>query len=1003
MSINCSPQVQKPNIILLLADDLGYKALKCNGGNLYSTPNLDTLAKKGMRFTQCHSSPLCAPSRQSLLTGKYNFRNYTDWGYLRADQKTIGNMLKKAGYKTAYYGKWHLNGGDKSIRNFGFTKYCVWGPFKDTAGGRYKSPLLYANSNYIPSQKVINKYGPDILLDSAIKFIELNKSNPFFIYFSSVLTHYPFQPTPDDSNYNNPASQSDTAYFASMIKYLDKQIGKLVNTLKQLGIENNTLILFTGDNGTPAGVLEYKTGDSGILGAKASTKEGGTKVPLIAYWPNVIQPNSINNNLVDFTDFLPSFANIANISIPDYGPLDGVSFAEQLKGHNTTARQWIFNYYRPYPKRKQSQSFRWAQTATYKLYDTSTSKKQREFYNIQIDPEELNPLTNEKLTNEEKAIKQQLQHVINNYIEQGIALLDPPKVLLSTITDSSCAIYNYITSDGGSTIIASGAVWDTSHNPRLENGNHTNENNPSYKGRFQSFINGLSDNTGYYVRSYAKNAAGTVYSKEVSFVTPLKPPLALPASHINSNGFLAKWDSINAADCYKVDVSTYNEFSIPNPLKETEGFANSNAPEGWVFSNTFTFDTVAFGKASPAIQFKSTNQSIITKTYNGKVKELKFWLKSHIKNSANSLIVQGLSSNAWKTIDTIKNISQKAFIKKYDSSHLYWDQNFRAFRFKYIRGNSYISFDDVEVNYIEAIPSFVSGYHDKSVTKASLEITGLEKNKQYFYRVRAVNVNGTSGYSNTVAAATFLNPVISGINVTNPDCFSANTGSINVNVTGKADSYWWTGPDNFTSSDSSIKNLAAGTYKLVINPSSVQSVDTTITLTSPPPITAVITGDSEIYLNNTAILFVTAQGGTGSYWYSLFNGVNTKGPQLSNQFKTGTGIFRIIIEDSNQCSFTTNAFEVKGISCDISDATTTFSLQAFPNPADNEFNLNIKPSFAEQVTVVVTDAQDKRVYYYKGKNLETYRFGKNFTRGTYFVRVLYNKEIKTIKLFKAGK
>src|SRR4051812_3966625 len=142
-----SAVVSKPNILFIVGDDVGFEVLTCDGGQSYSTPNIDKLAKNGMLFTQCHSSPMCAPSRVSLLTGKYNFRNYTKWGYLSTDQRTLANMLSDAGYATCYAGKWQLDGGYNSIKTFGWQKSSVWLPFlysdERAEGSRYKSPKVY--------------------------------------------------------------------------------------------------------------------------------------------------------------------------------------------------------------------------------------------------------------------------------------------------------------------------------------------------------------------------------------------------------------------------------------------------------------------------------------------------------------------------------------------------------------------------------------------------------------------------------------------------------------------------------------------------------------------------------------------------------------------------------------------------------------------------------------------------------------------------------------------
>ena len=190
---NSMAQTQKPNIIFILGDDIGYKTLTVNGGNSYSTPHLDSMARNGMNFTQCHSSPLCSPSRFMLLTGKYNFRNYTEWGNMDTSQKTIGNMFKDAGYKTACFGKWQLNGGDFSIHQFGFDSYCVWDAVDpNISGARYKSPKIYTNGRFVADSLINGKYGEDIFSDSVINFIEQNNSVPFFIYYPMVLAHEPF-------------------------------------------------------------------------------------------------------------------------------------------------------------------------------------------------------------------------------------------------------------------------------------------------------------------------------------------------------------------------------------------------------------------------------------------------------------------------------------------------------------------------------------------------------------------------------------------------------------------------------------------------------------------------------------------------------------------------------------------------------------------------------------------------------------------------------------------
>jgi len=229
-------QVSRPNIILILGDDIGYEVPHYTGGQSYSTPNIDYMAAQGLQFTHCNATPLCSPSRFMLLTGKYNFRNYfgDSWDNMGLDQKTIANMMHDAGYKTCIAGKWQLNNGDSGIRNFGFDKYCVTDPFKDGSGEDdeklhlYKDPSIYQNGAYLPASQVQGKYGEDMFFDYLSKFIDSNKTKPFFIYWATNLCHRPFCPTPDDPQFatwnpDHPDLDADSIYFPSMVKYFDKK------------------------------------------------------------------------------------------------------------------------------------------------------------------------------------------------------------------------------------------------------------------------------------------------------------------------------------------------------------------------------------------------------------------------------------------------------------------------------------------------------------------------------------------------------------------------------------------------------------------------------------------------------------------------------------------------------------------------------------------------------------------------------------------------------------
>ncbi len=356
-----------PNIILILGDDVGYEVLTSDGGGSYDTHLLDSIANLGMRYTWCHATPLCSPSRHELLTGKYNFRNYTEWGNMGIGNKTIGNMFHDAGYATAVYGKWQLGNANTSIPIFGFDRYAVYEPFQvsdtdEVFGNRYKNPLIYSNGNY--TQYSDDQYGEDIMTDSVINFMA-TASKPFFIYYPMLLCHLPFQPTPDDPDYlsfDETNNHSVPSYYTSMAKYMSKKVNEVYAAVDSLGLSNNTIIVFTGDNGCPGVVRSlYK----GLLlgGGKHQTIERGSHVPLIVSGIG----QGVDSTLIDFTDFLPTLARLAGIPKPTtYGILDGVTFTGTSK-----KRTWVFCQYWPNPEQGDSSTIaRWVQNKIYKIYDT---------------------------------------------------------------------------------------------------------------------------------------------------------------------------------------------------------------------------------------------------------------------------------------------------------------------------------------------------------------------------------------------------------------------------------------------------------------------------------------------------------------------------------------------------------------------------------------------------------------------------------------------------------
>jgi arylsulfatase A len=380
----------RPNVVLIMADDLGYECLGCNGGTSYRTPHLDRLAAGGMRFVNCHAQPLCTPSRVQLMTGLYNQRNYIRFGVLAPDAVTFAHILKQAGYATCVAGKWQLEGGLQAPQRFGFDEYCLWQLTRRP--GRYPNPGLEINGQVVDYTQ--GEYGPDLVSDYLCDFIERHRERPFFAYYPMILPHWPFEPTPDSPDWD-PTSrgvltgQGQARYFADMVAYTDKMVGKIVRKLEELGLRERTLVLFTADNGT-ATQITSRMGDRVVRGGKGSTTDAGTHVPLIASWPGTITAGQTSTALVDFTDFLPTLAEATGAKIPSEvaAALDGRSFLPVLLGKQPRHRDWIYCWY---SRNGGPEGEELARDERFKLY------RDGRFFDILADPDEKQPLPNDQL------------------------------------------------------------------------------------------------------------------------------------------------------------------------------------------------------------------------------------------------------------------------------------------------------------------------------------------------------------------------------------------------------------------------------------------------------------------------------------------------------------------------------------------------------------------------------------------------------------------------------
>lgn len=437
---------KRPNIVLIMSDDIGYEALRANGGTDYQTPELDSIAKVGVRFTNCFSQPLSTPSRVKMMTGRYNCENYVDFEYLDYKERTFGNILKDAGYKTMIAGKWQLNGQQIAAVNpslaphsedlttpnhFGFDEYSLWQLVGK--GNRYAQPEVMQNGTYLTT--TIDDFGDDIFSNYIMNFMERNKDSTFFVYYPMCLTHDPFTATPISQSWAEPSlrlfdpdviknKSGDTTIvvgansytiskkrnYVDMVRYASQTVGKIRQKLKDLGISDNTVLLWCGDNGTAKQITSILNGTS-YKGGKGSLANNGNHVSLIVDYPNGAIRNVATDHLVDFTDFVPTLCEFANVPVPSY--VRGTSFAGIVSnGYTAQEKPWIFLDYFPQTSgTKDPDTGCFARTSDYKYYWDDRFYK----VNNQIFDGEKKALAVATLTPAEQQIRNDLKAVILKY------------------------------------------------------------------------------------------------------------------------------------------------------------------------------------------------------------------------------------------------------------------------------------------------------------------------------------------------------------------------------------------------------------------------------------------------------------------------------------------------------------------------------------------------------------------------------------------------------------
>ena len=380
----------KPNIVFIMVDDLGKEMISCYGSTQVQTPNIDALAAKGMRFNNAYSMPQCVPTRATVLTGQYPFRhgwvNHYDvprWGkgchFSGKYNPCFAKQVKAAGYATCISGKWQINDfriQPKILNELGFDEYCVWTGYEKgnpPSDKRYWDPYIHTAKG---SKTYKNEFGPDIYNRFILDFIEVHKNEPMMIYYPMNLTHGPLTTTPHNKS---------IASKKVMVEYMDYLVGKLIKALDENGIRDNTIVIWSTDNGS----------------AKGKTLERGACEPFVVNCPGMVPRGVVTDALVDFTDLLPTFCELSGAELPKGHTIDGKSFASLILGKaDDSAREWIMamggggiqatktdDGWRVFNKHEYRD--RVIRDKQYKLY-IGTDRKPEKLIDLKADPQEKN-------------------------------------------------------------------------------------------------------------------------------------------------------------------------------------------------------------------------------------------------------------------------------------------------------------------------------------------------------------------------------------------------------------------------------------------------------------------------------------------------------------------------------------------------------------------------------------------------------------------------------------
>ena len=454
--IGCKKDKTPPNVILIITDDQGYGDLSFNGNPNIITPALDNFAAESVRFNNFYVSPVCAPTRSSLMTGRYSLRTgvrdtYNGGAIMASSEVTIAEMLKQANFTTGIFGKWHLGdnypsrpsdqGFDESLIHLAggmgqvgdFTNYFK----KDTS---YFDPILWHNNE----QKPYKGYCSDIFTENAIEFIEKNKNNPFFCYLSFNAPHNPLQvpdeyyqtyKTLDPTDGIDPElipnekisekTKDNTRKVYAMVTNIDDNLKKLFNKVDELGIKDNTIVIFMTDNGP-----QHARYVAGMKGRKSSVYNGGIRVPFFLRFPAMFSGNQEVNQITAHIDLLPTLSKLCNVEMPRDRKIDGRSFIPSINSEKLPERSFFSYWTRKYPELYNNIALQRGQFKLIGKTDYNSPIENFELYDTDNDPFEKNNLVTQKKSIA-LSLKKEMQQTFLELVNSE-NLKNPPRIMLGS-------------------------------------------------------------------------------------------------------------------------------------------------------------------------------------------------------------------------------------------------------------------------------------------------------------------------------------------------------------------------------------------------------------------------------------------------------------------------------------------------------------------------------------------------------------------------------------------